>query len=115
MLPLMERNYNETDDGLMEETITTIKTVENEALQADLLAVTSILAGERFSNELVKKYIRRDMLMSSPLFNEWVEEERKEAAEKATEKATKEAQIETTKRIYFLCYQKNLILFQRTL
>ena len=98
LLPLMERNNNETDDGLMEETITTIKTVENEALQADLLAVTSILAGERFSNELVKKYIRRDMLMSSPLFNEWVEEERKEAAEKATEKATKEAQIETTKK-----------------
>ena len=50
--------------------------------------------GERLSNELVKKYIRRDMLMSSPLFNEWVEEERKEAAEKATIKA----QLETTKK-----------------
>ena len=32
--------------------------------------------------------------MSSPLFNEWVEEERKEAAEKATIKA----QLETTKK-----------------
>ncbi|MCB2306061.1 hypothetical protein LGL08_05260 [Clostridium estertheticum] len=32
--------------------------------------------------------------MSSPLFNEWVEEERKEAAQKATEKA----QIETTRK-----------------
>ncbi|MBW9173602.1 Rpn family recombination-promoting nuclease/putative transposase [Clostridium estertheticum] len=90
LIPLMGRNHNETDDELMEETVTTIKTVENEALQADLLAVTSILAGERLSNELVKKYIRRDMLMSSPLFNEWVEEERKEAAQKA--------QIETTRK-----------------
>ena len=29
------------------------------------------------------------MLMNSPLFNEWVEEERKEAAEKAAKEATK--------------------------
>lgn len=69
----------------------TIRTVENPSLQADLFAVMSILAEERFSNELVKKYIRREMLMNSPLFNEWVEEERKEAAKKATKEAIKES------------------------
>ncbi|MCH5138908.1 Rpn family recombination-promoting nuclease/putative transposase [Clostridiaceae bacterium UIB06] len=90
LLPLMQKKENETDEVMLEETITTIKTVENEALQADLLAVTSILAGEKFTNELIKKYIRRNMLMNSPLFNEWIEEERKEAAEKA--------QMDTTRK-----------------
>lgn len=94
LLPLMEKNQNESDEELMEETIITIKTVENETLQADLLAVTSILAAEKFTKELVKKYIRRDMLMSSPLFNEWVEEERKEAAEKAAKESARKYIIE---------------------
>lgn len=49
----------------------------------------SILAEEKFTSELVKKYIRREMLMNSPLFNEWMEEERKEAAEKAANEAAK--------------------------
>jgi hypothetical protein len=53
----------------------------------------SILAGEKFTSQLVKKYVRRDMLMNSPIYNEWVEEERREAAEKAA----KETAIKTTK------------------
>lgn len=91
LLPLMEKYNSETEDEILENTVNIIKTVENVALQADLFAVMSILAGEKFTSELVKKYVRRDMLMNSPLFNEWVEEERKEAAEKAAEKATKES------------------------
>ena len=40
------------------------------------------------------------MLMNSPLFNEWVEEERKEAADKAAKEATKEAiKLSTRKHI----------------
>lgn len=89
LIPLMGKRQNETDEELLKETITTIKTVENKALQADLLAVTSILAGEKLGSKLVKKYIRREMLMNSPLFNEWVEDERKEAAEKAQRETTK--------------------------
>jgi trimethylamine:corrinoid methyltransferase-like protein len=59
----------------------------------------SILAGEKFTNNLVKKYVRRDMLMNSPIYNEWVEEERREAAEKAAKEAAKEATKETTRNL----------------
>ena len=90
LIPLTDKIESESDEEVIENTIIAIKTVENPALQADLLAVMSILAGEKFSSELVKKFVRREMLMNSPLFNEWVEEERKEAVERA--------QIETTKK-----------------
>lgn len=90
LLPLMEREYEETDEQIMDITIQTIKMVENIGLQADLIAVVSILAAQVFNSELVRKYIRRDMLMDSPIYNEWVEEERKEAAQ--------EAELQTTKR-----------------
>ena len=80
LLPLMEQEEKETPELIMETTVKMIDQVEEAPLKADLLAVVSILAGEKFSSELVKKYVRREMLMMSPLFNEWVEEERKEAA-----------------------------------
>lgn len=99
LLPLMERENQETDEQVMEITIQTIKTVKNPSLQADLLAVMSILAGEKFTSELIKKYIRRDMLMNSPIYNEWVEEERREAAEKATKEATEKASIQIARKI----------------
>ena len=51
----------------------------------------TILAGDRFSKELVRKYVRREMLMSSPIYNDWIEEERQEAAQEATQKATQKA------------------------
>jgi len=103
ILPLMEKNEDETDENILKDTISVIKTVDNESLQADLLAVTSILASERFTSDLVKKYIRREMLMDSPLFHEWVEEERKEAAKEATEKAQKDT---TKKNILDLLLEK---------
>lgn len=53
--------------------------------------VTSILGEYALASGIITKYIRREMLMNSPLFNEWVEEERKEAATKAAEKAKKES------------------------
>ena len=94
LLPLMEREEQETDEQVMEITIQTIKTVKSPSLQADLLAVMSILVGEKFTSELIKKYIRRDMLMNSPIYNEWVEEERKEATEKASLENSKKKLIE---------------------
>ena len=54
ILPLMEKSEDETDENILKDTISVIKTVDNEALQADLLAVTSILASERFTSDLVK-------------------------------------------------------------
>lgn len=78
LLPLMERGPGETPDQAIEAAVNIIQTVEEEALKADLLAVMSILAGERFSSKLVRKYVRREMLMKSTLFKEWVEEEREE-------------------------------------
>ena len=88
LLPLMEREERESDERVIEIAMETINTVANEALHADLLSVMSILATERFSSELIKKYIGRSMLMNSPIYNEWIEEERKEAAEKAAKQAT---------------------------
>ncbi|APQ78761.1 MULTISPECIES: Rpn family recombination-promoting nuclease/putative transposase [Clostridium] len=94
LLPLMKRDLNETDEGILNQTICTIKTIQNESLKSDLLAVTSILASEKFTSQLVKKYIRREMLMNSSLFNEWVEEERKEAAEKASKESARKYILE---------------------
>ena len=54
ILPLMEKSEDETDENILKDTISVIKTVDNESLQADLLAVTSILASERFTSDLVK-------------------------------------------------------------
>lgn len=86
LLPLMKQEDQETPDNIMETTVKMIETVSESHLKADLLAVVSILAGEKFSTELVKKYIRREMLMNSPLFEEWVKEERVEAAINKTRK-----------------------------
>lgn len=57
----------------------------------------TLLSSEKYSSELVKKYVRREMLMNSPLFEEWVKEEREEAAKKAREEATRRATIKTKK------------------
>lgn len=89
LIPLMDSG-NDTDEEIMEKTVDVIKKVRTEAFKADLLAVMTILAGDKFTSELITKYVRREMLMSSPIYNEWVEEERREAAERATEKNTKD-------------------------
>ena len=98
LLPLMKKESHETDDDVIVNTISVIKTVQNDSLQADLLAVMSILAEEKFTRELVRKYIRRDMLMKSLLFSEWIEEERKDAAEKAAAEAIEKFSKESAKK-----------------
>ena len=47
---------------------------------------------------LIPNCERREMLMNSPIYNEWVQEERKEAAEEAAEKATKKTAINVTRQ-----------------
>ena len=94
LLPLMKTKEDETPDKIMEETVKIIDTIENEPLKGDVLAAMSILSSEKYSSELVKKYVRREMLMNSPLYEEWVKEERKEATMKATINAKRENIIE---------------------
>ena len=83
LLPLMEREPDETPEEIIELTVNTINNVEEEPLKRDLLSVMSVVSSKEFSKDLIKKYVRRDMLMQSPLYQEWIEEERKEAAQKA--------------------------------
>ena len=89
LMPLMEKESTETDDDIIRKTVAIINTVEDETLRADLFAVTSILGAYATTREIIKKYIRRNMLMNSPLFNEWVEEERKEATIAANKKSAR--------------------------
>lgn len=89
LVPLMYRGAD-TEEEIIEKTVKVIETVENKSFKADLLAVMTILAGDKFSAELVRKYVRRSMLMSSPIYKEWIQEERQEATEKATEKNTQD-------------------------
>jgi len=84
----MKKEPTETDEDIIELTIDTINEVENEPLRADLLSVMSIISLEEYASELIKKYVRREMLMKSTLYQEWVEEERKEAAAKAIKDTT---------------------------
>jgi predicted transposase YdaD len=56
--------------------------IEDKALRQDLLTVMGILAGGKYAAELVYSMIRREMVMQSPIYREWVKEERAEAEEK---------------------------------
>jgi hypothetical protein len=44
-----------------------------------LLAAMAIMAGGRYAPELIRTMIRREMVMESPIYKEWVKEERAEA------------------------------------
>ena len=91
---LTEMKPDKTPDEIIEETVKIIDTIENEALKSDILVAMSIFAMERYSGGLVRKYVRREMLMDSPLFEEWIKEERDEAAIKATMETTRNKIIE---------------------
>lgn len=80
LLPLMKKETNETDEEIIENTVRIIETIEDEALRQDSLAAMVAVTSDKYSSTLIRKYVRREMLMNSPLFKEWAEEERKEAA-----------------------------------
>ncbi len=75
----MKEEPGETPKQIIKTTVQIIDDVENESLQADLLAATSILAENRHAPALIRKIIRREMLMESELLKEWTAEERREA------------------------------------
>ena len=86
LLPLMQIEPGETDEEIIEKSVKVIQTIEDEALRGDSLAAMSIMSADRYSSTLIQKYVRREMLMSSPLFEEWVSEERKEAVRDTNKK-----------------------------
>jgi predicted transposase YdaD len=80
LLPLMRgENKEETPEQALKECISAVQEIENEALQLNLLAVMAIMASGKYPSKLVLSMIRREMVMESPIFQEWVREERTEA------------------------------------
>jgi len=80
LLPLMKGNgKKEEPKQVLSESIATIQKVEDVSLQQDLLAAMAIMAGGRYAPELIRTMIRREMVMESPIYQEWVKEERTEA------------------------------------
>ena len=79
LLPLMQGEPSEQSETVLRQSIETIQTVQEPALQKDLLAVMGILAGGKYTAEFVFSLIRREMLMESPVYQQWIKEEREEA------------------------------------
>jgi len=63
----MEKEPEEKPEEIIELTLNTIKTVANEPLKSDLILVMSVISTKAFSKEMLKKYVRREMLMKSAL------------------------------------------------
>jgi len=66
----------------LQQSIAVVTTIEDPALQQDVLAVLGILAGGKYTPELVYSLIRREMIMQSPIYQDWVKEERAKAEAK---------------------------------
>jgi predicted transposase YdaD len=80
LLPLMRGgDDDETPEQALRESMAALQEIGDESLQLDLLAVMAILAGGKFPPDLVLSMIRREMVMESPIFQEWVKEETAEA------------------------------------
>ena len=76
---------------ILRETFEVINKVKDKALRQDLLVVMGILAGGKYAAELVYSLIRREMVMESPIYQEWVKEERIEAEARGRIEKTREA------------------------
>lgn len=82
LLPLMKGEPGEDPKAVLQQSIEVVATIEDPALQQDVLAVMGILAGGKYAPELVYSLIRRKMIMQSPIYQDWVKEERAEAEAK---------------------------------
>ncbi|PRR70453.1 hypothetical protein MHFGQ_11310 [Moorella humiferrea] len=78
----MKGEKGEEARQVLQQSITVVSEIEDEALRQDLLVVMGILAGGKYAAELVYSMIRREMVMQSPIYQEWVREERAEAETK---------------------------------
>ena len=79
LLPLMKGEMeNESPEEVLQQSIAVIQQVEDEFLQQDLLAVMAILAERKYTAALVLSMIRREMIMESLVYQEWMKEARVE-------------------------------------
>jgi len=84
LLPLMKDAAGDTPDTVLQQALAKItNAVEDTALQQDLIAVLGILGGEKYGPEVVRRYVRREMLMQSQVYREWIEEDIREAEARA--------------------------------
>jgi len=75
LLPLMKGEIkDETPEQALKESISVVQEIQDEALQLDLLAAMAILAGGKYSSDMVLSMIRGEMVMESPIFQEWVKD-----------------------------------------
>lgn len=94
LLPLMKGEAGEDPKQVLQQSIEAVKEVEDKSLQQDLLAVMGILAGGRYAAELVYSMIRREMILESPIYQEWVKEERAEAEARGRAEGKVEGKVE---------------------
>lgn len=93
LLPLMKVDPNETPDEIIEKSVEVIETIEDQGLRGDSLVAMSMMSEDKYSSELIQKYIRREMLMSSTLYKEWISEDIEEAEEKGIKKGSRKTSI----------------------
>lgn len=101
LLPLMKGEAGENARQVLEQSIGAVSKVEDETLRQDLLAVMGILAGGKYAAELVYSMIRREMVMQSPIYQEWVKEERAEAETRGEARGKAEGRIEAKQDAIF--------------
>ena len=90
LLPLTRHRKKMSKPEVLKSAIDTINTVTDPVCKADLFAAMSILAAEKYSRDLVKMYVRRDMVMQSALLDEWVSDFVEEAEQKTEQKVKEE-------------------------
>ena len=94
LLPLMKGKPGEKAKEVIQESIKTICQIEDAALQKDLLAVMALLAGGKYPVSLVKSLIGRELIMQSPIYQDWIREEREEAEANGLNKGRVEGKAE---------------------
>ena len=90
LLPLMQDAASDTPDAVMQQAMEKImaSTVEDTALKQDLIAVLGIIGGEKYGPEVVRHYVRREMLMQSEVYKEWIADDIREAEARGAAQAT---------------------------
>ncbi|WP_425060149.1 hypothetical protein [Sporomusa carbonis] len=92
LLPLMQDAVGDTPDTVMQQALEriTAAAVEDTALEQDLIAVLGIIGGEKYGPDVIRRYVRREMLMQSQVYREWIAEDIREAKAQATVEVLRE-------------------------
>lgn len=80
LLPLMkDERKKDNREIVLKESVKIASEIKDKALSKDILTAMSFLSEVEYSKEMITGIIRREMLMGSPLYDEWAKEERKQA------------------------------------